>query len=202
MMSQPEHMDADFFTQTLLATFTPATDASAGEWQTLGKELLHFYADQLPHHPEWVQPIDRALVSDTRTLLIRQMGQRNEETALYQHILQQAQYNYADMTLNDMVADTDVTALFTTEQTVPGIFTRKAWEGSIEPAIKKAVNTRRNEIDWVLSDSQQTLDSDIDPEKLKERLTARYFADFSGSWLSFLNSLQWRNTNTLADTID
>lgn len=202
MMSQPEHMDADFFTQTLLATFTPATDASAGEWQTLGKELLHFYADQLPHHPEWTHPIDRALVSDTRTLLIRQMGQRNEETALYQHILQQAHYNYADMTLNDMVADTDVTALFTTEQTVPGIFTRKAWEGSIEPAIKKAVNTRRNEIDWVLSDNQQTLDSDIDPEKLKERLTARYFADFSGSWLAFLNSLKWRNTDTLADTID
>lgn len=37
---------------------------------------------------------------------------------------------------------------------------------------------------------------------MKQRLTDRYFSDFSGSWLNFLNSLQWRKTENLSDTID
>ncbi|EFB70439.1 hypothetical protein PROVRUST_08427, partial [Providencia rustigianii DSM 4541] len=83
-----------------------------------------------------------------------------------------------------------------------GTFTRKAWEESIEPAIKKVVESRRNEIDWVLSDNQHDLSEDISPEALKQQLTDRYFADFSDSWLNFLNSLQWRQTESLSDTID
>ncbi|MFY3739398.1 ImcF-related family protein, partial [Escherichia coli] len=37
---------------------------------------------------------------------------------------------------------------------------------------------------------------------LKQRLTARYFADFSTAWLDFLNSLRWQRAVTLSDAID
>lgn len=202
MMSDPSRIEPTFFTESVLNIWRQNEDLKEGEWQTLGTELLTFYASQLPYHNEWTIKPNRNLVAGSRTILIRQIGQRNGESALYQKILQQAQHNFAEMTLDDMTGDTDVSFLFSTSETIPGIFTRKAWEESIEPAIKKAVHERREEIDWVLSDTQKETDIDISPEKLQQNLTERYFNDFSGSWLSFLNGLQWRETQNLSDTID
>lgn len=202
MMGDPSRIDPAFFTESALRIWPDYNGLKEGEWQTLGTELLTFYASQLPYHHEWTIKPNRTLVAGSRTILIRQIGQRNGESALYQKILQQAQHNFADMTLDDMTGDTDVSFLLSSADTVPGIFTRKAWEESIEPAIKKAVHERREEIDWVLSDTQKEADIDISPEKLQQNLTERYFNDFSGSWLSFLNGLQWRETQSLSDTID
>lgn len=202
MMGDPSRIDPAFFTESALHIWPDYNGLKEGEWQTLGTELLTFYASQLPYHHEWTIKPNRTLVAGSRTILIRQIGQRNGESALYQKILQQAQHNFADMTLDDMTGDTDVSFLLSSADTVPGIFTRKAWEESIEPAIKKAVHERREEIDWVLSDTQKETDIDISPEKLQQNLTERYFNDFSGSWLSFLNGLQWRETQSLSDTID
>lgn len=202
MMSDPSRIDPAFFTESALRIWPDYNGLKEGEWQTLGTELLTFYASQLPYHNEWTIKPNRTLVAGSRTILIRQIGQRNGESALYQKILQQAQHNFADMTLDDMTGDTDVSFLLSSADTVPGIFTRKAWEESIEPAIKKAVYERREEIDWVLSDTQKETDIDISPEKLQQNLTERYFNDFSGSWLSFLNGLQWRETQSLSNTID
>lgn len=202
MMSDPSRTDPAFFTESALRIWPEYHGLKDGEWQTLGTELFTFYASQLPYHDEWKIKLNRSLVAGSRTILIRQIGQRNGESALYQKILQQAQHNFADMTLDDMTGDTDVSFLLSSSDTVPGIFTRKAWEESIEPAIKKAVYERREEIDWVLSDTQKETDIDISPEKLQQNLTERYFNDFSGSWLSFLNGLQWRETQSLSDTID
>lgn len=202
MMSTPEHMEPAFFTQTVLDNLTAIEGVNKGEWQTLGRELLTFYATQLPQHPEWAIAQNRSLISSSRNLLVRQIGQRNGESALYQKILLQAKNSYADMTLDDMTEGTDVSFLFTTDEFIPGVFTRRAWETTIEPAINRAVDERREEIDWVLSDSQQPVGSDISPEQLKQRLTERYFADFSGSWLNLMNSLQWRHAESLSDTLD
>lgn len=202
MMSDPSRIDPAFFTESALNIWPEYHGLKDGEWQTLGTELFTFYASQLPYHNEWTIKPNRTLVAGSRTILIRQIGQRNGESALYQKILQQAQHNFADMTLDDMTGDTDVSFLLSSTETIPGIFTRKAWEDSIEPAIKKAVYERREEIDWVLSDTQKETDIDISPEKLQQNLTERYFNDFSGSWLSFLNGLQWRETQSLSDTID
>ncbi|MGV8611196.1 ImcF-related family protein, partial [Pseudomonas aeruginosa] len=92
--------------------------------------------------------------------------------------------------------------LFTTEEVVPGMFTRQAWEGGVREAIDKAVATRRDEIDWVLSDSRQTVSGDVSPEALKQRLTDRYFTDFAGAWLGFLNSIRLNPARNIADVTD
>jgi type VI secretion system protein ImpL len=44
--------------------------------------------------------------------------------------------------------------------------------------------------------------TDLSPEALKARLTRRYFTDFAGSWLNFLNSLRLNPTNNIADVTD
>ncbi|RAW81331.1 ImcF-related family protein, partial [Photorhabdus laumondii] len=82
------------------------------------------------------------------------------------------------------------------------MFTRQAWEGGIQKAIAEAVASRKEAIDWVLSDNRQAVSASVSPEELKARLTARYFTDFAGAWQDFLNSLRWNKTRNLSDVID
>lgn len=72
----------------------------------------------------------------------------------------------------------------------------------MQPAIEKVVAERRDEMDWVLSDTKQPAAQSTSPEALRARLAERYFADFSGAWLDFLNSLRWQRAATLSDAID
>ncbi|HBC8673276.1 TPA: type VI secretion protein VasK, partial [Klebsiella oxytoca] len=80
--------------------------------------------------------------------------------------------------------------------------TRQAWEGGIQDAIDAAVASRRDEIDWVLSDNRNTVSTDVSPEALKQRLTNRYFTDFAGAWLNFLNSIRLNPAHNITDVTD
>lgn len=202
MLARPEKLDAAWFSATLMREWPQRAGVSGGTWQGSGPSLLAFYGASLASHPQWRLPADDTLVSQARTLLVRQMGMRNSESTLYQKMLAQVANQYADMRLEDMTGDTDASRLFITGEVVPGMFTRQAWEQAVQPAIEKVVTERRDEMDWVLSDSQQRATQQVPPEALAQRLTARYFADYSGAWLDFLNSLRLQKAATLSDAID
>lgn len=202
MLTRPQKMDAAWFTPSLLKAWPVRAGVKDGYWQGSGALLLRFYAANLPQHPDWTLPADDTLVDNVRAILVRQMGVRNGESSLYQKMLGQVAHQYADLRLSDMVAETEAGRLFSTDAVVPGMFTRQAWEGAVQSAIEKVASERREELDWVLSDSRKAVTADMAPEALQQRLTARYFADFSGSWLNFLNSLQWNSATTLSDAVD
>lgn len=91
----------------------------------------------------------------TRQILLAQIEQRNGDNAIYLKMLGSVSRNFPDMPLAQMTNDTDAAQLFTTSETVPRVFTRRAWEGQVQQAIADAVASRREEIDWVLSDNQK-----------------------------------------------
>ncbi|QXF33939.1 type VI secretion protein VasK [Photorhabdus luminescens] len=202
MMAQPEKADAAFLTRILNENEPERAGIAPGVWLDASWGLWKFYAENLPAHPEWRITPDKALVKQARQLLLLQLGRHNAEAALYQQMLQSVEKNYADLTLNQMTGDTDAERLFTTSRVIPGMFTRQAWEGGIQKAIAEAVASRKEAIDWVLSDNRQTVSAAVSPEELKARLTARYFTDFAGVWQDFLNSLRWHKTRNLSDVID
>lgn len=204
MLARPEHMDAAWFSSALLHNWPKRDGVKEGVWQGMAPSLLSFYGAQLAAHPQWKLPADESMVSQARSLLVRLMGMRNSESTLYQKMLSQVAQLYVDMRLEDMTGDTDVSRLFSTTEIVPGMFTRQAWEQAVQPAIEKVVKARRDELDWVLTDSkrQAKIQDETSPEALKKRLTERYFADFGGAWLAFLNSLRWHRAATLPDSID
>ena len=202
MMARPDKADGAYYAQTMKAVQPTRMGISTGLWQSLSPDLWAFYISELPEQPQWKITPDAQLVSQSRQVLLQQIGRRNAESTLYQNMLKSVRRNFADLSLEDMTGGTDARRLFTTEDVVPGMFTRQAWEGGIQPAIEKAAHSRRDEIDWVLSDSRQAVSSDLSPEALKARLTQRYFTDFAGSWLSFLNSLRWNPANNIADVTD
>ncbi len=202
MMSRPDKTDGAFYAKTMKAVQLTRAGISTGLWQSLSPDLWAFYISELPTQPQWKITPDTQLVSQSRQVLLQQIGRRNAESTLYENMLKSVRRNFADVSLEDMTSGTDARRLFTTEEVVPGMFTRQAWEGGIQKAIEKAANSRRDEIDWVLSDSQKAVSSDLSPEALKARLTQRYFTDFAGSWLSFLNSLRLNPANNITDVTD
>lgn len=202
MMSRPERAVADFFVRTMKAVEPQRDGISTPLWQSLAPDLWAFYAASLSSHPQWAMPPNPTLLAQVRQVLLQQMGRRNAESTLYSNLLQAMRRNYADVDLEDMTAGTDPHRLFTSDKVVPGMFTRQAWEGGVQQAIEKAARERREEIDWVLSDSRSALARDVSPEALQERLTQRYFTDFAASWLNFLNGLRLNPTHNIADVTD
>lgn len=202
MMAHPEKADGAFYAQTMKDVQPTRTGISTGLWQSLSPDLWAFYISGLPQQSQWKLTPDAQLVSQSRQVLLQQIGHRNAESSLYEDMLKSVHRHYADVSLEDMTSGTDARRLFTSDEVVPGMFTRQAWEGGIQQAIEKAANSRRDEIDWVLSDSRKTLSADLSPEALKARLTQRYFTDFAGSWLSFLNSLRLNPAQNIADVTD
>lgn len=202
MMARPDKVDGAFYVQTLKTVQPTRLGISTGLWQSLTPDLWAFYINELPEQPQWKITPDAQLVSQSRQVLLQQIGRRNAESTLYENMLKSVRRNFADVSLEDMTSGTDARRLFTTDEVVPGMFTRQAWEGGIQQAIEKAATSRRDEIDWVLSDSRKAVSSDLSPEALKARLTQRYFTDFAGSWLSFLNSLRLNPANNIADVTD
>lgn len=202
MLAQPQHMEPAWFSRTLMREWPQRDGVSAGFWQANGPTLLAYYASGIITHPQWKLTADEELVSQSRTLLLRHLGTQNSDAMLYQKMLARVAHQFADMRLTDMTGDTDVSRLFFTDEVVPGMFTRQAWEEAVLPAMDTVINERREEMDWVLTDGRQKAPSPVSPEALRQRLTTRYFADFGNAWLNFLNSLQLRQAQTLSDVTE
>lgn len=202
MMAHPDKADGAFYAQAMKTVQPTRMGISTGLWQSLSPDLWAFYISELPKQPQWKITPEAQLVSQSRQVLLQQIGRRNAESTLYENMLKSVRRNFADVSLEDMTGGTDARRLFTTDEVVPGMFTRQAWEGGIQQAIEKAASSRKDEIDWVLSDSRKAVSADLSPEALKARLTERYFTDFAGSWLNFLNSLRLNPTNNIADVTD
>lgn len=202
MMARPEKVDAAFLVKALSHAEPTRMGVSPGLWKGLSPMLWQFYAEQLAANPQWRIEADNALLAQARQVLLVQLGQRNGEASLYQQVLEAAATHAPDLGVEQMVDDKEAWPLFFTEASVPGVFTRQAWEGQVRQAIDDIVEARREQIDWVLSDRENSAVADTSPEQLRARLTERYFHDYSGAWLEFLNSVQWRRADSLADVID
>lgn len=201
MLARPDKADADWLAKNVLKALPKRQNVPDGTWQDLAPKLLGFYAQNLPAHPEWKIKPDAELISTVRQILLKQIGQRNAESGLYQDMLKRVASSWPDLTLADMTGDTDASTVFSTDEVVPGMFTRQAWEEQVQDAIDEVVKTRRDEIDWVLSDKTHQTGSDISPEALKARLTERYFTDFGNAWLNMVNSIQWQEATSLSEAI-
>ena len=202
MMARPEKADADLLVKTLSEVEPTRAGTSPGLWQTLAPNVWQFYGEHLPTHPAWRIELDRRLVAQVRQVLLGQLGQRNAEASLYQQLLDDTANHYPDLGLYALVGDTDAQALFATDASVPGVFTRQAWEGRVREAIDEIAEARREEIDWVLSDNPTDIDTRLSPVELRERLTERYFQDYASAWLGFLNSVRWQEAGSLDEVID
>ncbi|EMO8817884.1 type VI secretion protein VasK, partial [Klebsiella michiganensis] len=134
MMARPDKADAALYAQVMTTTAPSRPGLSPALWQSIAPDLHAFYMQSLPSQPAWKITPDRQLVTRVRQVLLEQIGRRNAESTLYENMLTRVRRSYADMTLEDMTPQTDAGRLFSTPESVPGMFTRQAWEGGVQEA--------------------------------------------------------------------
>ncbi|QCP53175.1 type VI secretion protein VasK [Trinickia violacea] len=220
MLATPARTDAPFLKTQLLDVWPAPAGMRAGEWLDTSQQLAGFWSEHLEAHPDWRISASTQLVTQMRSTLVNQIGLAASDDMLYQHVLDEARGKYADVSLATLLAGTDAHGLFTTTQTVPGIFTRAAWEGVVEKAIDDAAKEQRVEGDWVLTGDQPTaqvsatvvegavdaartaLDAKRESDALRQRLRERYFTDYTAAWARLLNSFQWIPATSFSGVID
>lgn len=117
---------------------------STGLWQSLAPDLWAFYLSLLPERPEWKIIPDAQRVSQSRQVLLQQLGRRNAESTLYENMLKSVRRNFADVSLEDMTSGTDARRLFTTDEVVLGMFTRQHGKAAFSrPLIRQPARAGR-----------------------------------------------------------
>ncbi|WP_063553007.1 ImcF-related family protein [Burkholderia territorii] len=208
MLARPQHAVAGFLAPQLVATTAPArpvnSNLSPGTWEDLRQHAIAFFANHLGRDSTSnatalaIVP-DGNLIASARQTVIGVRGIQNSKDALYQQILDDATPKYPPVSLATLLGDTTSRGLFNTTATIPGVFTRAAWDERISKAIDDASAQRDVSGDWVLSDTKAGNQS---PSTLKAELRQRYFDDYTRAWALFLNSLRWQPAPTLSATAD
>ncbi|KAB0640108.1 type VI secretion protein VasK [Burkholderia stagnalis] len=203
MLAKPERAVAAFLMPQFAATATPARSTnsplSSGAWDDLRQHTIAFFANHLAQGKLPAITPDLGLVASTRQTVIGVRGIQNSTDAVYQQILDEATPKYPPVSLATLLGDTTSRGLFTTTVTVPGVFTRAAWDERISKAIDEASGQHSVAADWVLSDAKTGNQA---PSTLKAELRQRYFDDYARAWAQFLNSLRWQQAPTLSATAD
>ncbi|AFT87940.1 ImcF-related family protein [Paraburkholderia phenoliruptrix] len=220
MLATPARTDASFLKTQMLDVWPAPAGMRAGEWLDVSQQLAGFWADHLKAHPGWRIDVSQTRVTQMRSTLVNQIGLAASDDVLYQRVLDQARGKYADVSLATLLAGADSHGLFATAQTVPGIFTRAAWEGVVEKAIDDAVKGQHVEGDWILSGDEPTtqisastvegtvkaaraaVDARKSADDLRKRLRDRYFTDYTAAWATMLNSFQWVPATNFSSVID
>jgi type VI secretion system protein ImpL len=198
MMADPQRADPAFMAPQLEQHWNVDTGLRPGEKLDLSTRLLGFWAQHFPAHPDWrIQPRED-LVGNARQTLLAIIGVKNSEDTIYQSLLDSVGHKYPDQTLASLTAGTDTRGLFTTSAAVPGVFTREAWEGSIEAAIDDAAKHNGVESNWVLGNTGSSqAGTAMTPDALRTALRAHYFSDYAEHWQNFMNSIRCAAAPTL-----
>ena len=217
MLARPEQAVAAFLAPQLAATSAPERPAgsqlSRGKWEDMRQHAITFLANHIGHGAgaDRTAPAivpDGALIASTRQTIVGVRGIQNSGDAIYQQIVDEATPKYPPLSLATLLGDAASQSstggatsrgLFGTTATVPGVFTRAAWEERISKAIDEAGEQRDVASDWVLSDTKV---ANASPSTLKAELRQRYFDDYARAWALFLNSLRWQPAPTLSATAD
>ncbi|MDR3434204.1 MAG: ImcF-related family protein [Rouxiella aceris] len=197
MLIQPQRAETAFLQQVLAPLWPAPSGLSTAEWQSQSARLLAFYLRELPSHQSWRINGDASLIAEVRASLLSQQQESNAVKAIYQQLLRSLAGEYADVTINDLLPG----QLLTTQAVVPGIFTRQAWDDKVRTAIEQASVRVQTSNDWVLDDGREPLPA-LSRQQWQQRLTERYFIDFSSAWRHFLNSLRWQYSTSPSTSLD
>lgn len=151
-------------------------------------KIIAFYLSHLARFTEWRVAAKAETVIRVRDLLTRLVSMSSTGERLYRAVLQQANEKYPVRKLTELITDKNDFPILVANHTLPGVYTREAWDNVIQQAIEKSIAPMSQNGSWVLL----THGNSEDITALKAGLTARYFAEYAEAWQKFLNGITWR----------
>jgi len=113
----------------------------------------------------------------------------------YRRLLREGEARFEPLTPRAIAGDG--ASVFVGNPTVPGIFTKGAWDSYVQGAIG-AMSGRPTGSDWVVGQVRGLQLVTDTPEDVAARLRARYFADYTEVWEAFMQSLRYGPTRSVA----
>ncbi|WP_157270013.1 type VI secretion system membrane subunit TssM [Azohydromonas aeria] len=108
---------------------------------------------------------------------------------VYAEIKARASTRFAPVTVASLVGERDK-AVVGGSHVVPGTFTREAWQGYVEGAIRDAARDALTSSDWVLrTSSRDDLSLQGSPQQVRRALTERYQAEYAREWRRFMQGV-------------
>ena len=141
--------------------------------------------------PEWplIEP-KFGLVDDSRETLRLVMKGTPARDRVYAQIKARAATRFTPVTVASLLGEDGARGAVQGSHSVPGTFTRAAWEEYVQDAIREAANAELSSTDWVL---EATVQDDLtlagSPEHVAKELTALYKADYARQWSQFLQGV-------------
>jgi type VI secretion system protein ImpL len=200
-LAHPEKAEATALAAAMLATGLPRRPAGAqatpGEWHDRLRQLHAFHAERIAGHGpgSGTPPIkaNEALVARARKVLGDALVGPYAADAIHVRMLETQGEGLAPVTLDTLVGGR-AAGLLVEGHPLPGLFTRKAWDERVRPAIDAAVNEASAADGWVLHPEGA---GEKPTEALRRALRERYLDAFAEAWRDFLNDLRWQEAPTL-----
>ncbi|HEV7833918.1 MAG TPA: ImcF-related family protein, partial [Caballeronia sp.] len=207
MLADPGRVDAGFIAPQLMRYWSTNANVSIGAKLDIAERLSAFYAQHLKAHDAWRIEPRADLVNASRQTLLSVIGTRNSEDTVYQSVLAGVGNKYPDQTLASLTTGTDTRGLLRTSATVPGVYTRQAYEGYVAAAITEAAKSRDVTRDWVLANNGAAANAvnsvqASSTDSLEAALTAQYFNDYAEHWQTFTNAMQWQSAPNIPEAIE
>jgi len=186
MLDQPARAQPAFLAAQLIQADGAASGPRAG--------VLRFYSQQLAGQARWRLAAEPSVLEGARQSLLSLNDIEQGDDTIYQAILSQAAAKFPPRTAASLLPGVDSRGLFVLPGSLPGMYTREAWETFISEAFDKADPKQGGEASWVMGIAADQRDA----AALKNRLRQRYFADYATAWQVFLNGLHWQSATSLS----
>ena len=195
MLTDKSHAEASHLNDQLSRFWRGWLDANRGnmpreQMVRSAERMISFYLTQI-NDPAWPELEPRlTLIDQSRDSLRRVVRGMPARERVYADIKARAATRYAPVTVAGIVGAQDKELLLGS-YAVPGTFTRDAWEGYVQGAIKDAANRELQSTDWVLKTAaKDDLTLEGSPEQIQKALIELYKADYAQQWQQFIQGVR------------
>ncbi len=198
MLSDKSRAESGHLNDQLTRYWRGWLDANRGamprEQMIRGAErIITFYIAQI-NDTSWPQIDSKlALVDQTRDNLRKVVTGMPARERVYADIKARAATRFPSMTVASIVGEQDK-ALVLGSYSIPGSFTREAWQGFVQDAFREAANRELQSADWVLkTGSKVDLTTEGSPEQIQKALVELYKNDYAKEWQKFVQGVTIRD---------
>jgi type VI secretion system protein ImpL len=207
MLSDRQHLEAGHLNDQLTRFWRGWLETNRGNLPReqmihSAEKMITFY---LGHSTDANWPLGEtklALLDQTRETLRRVVRGMPARERVYADIKARASTRFAPMTVASIVGPENV-AIVQGSYAVPGTFTKEAWDGYVQQAIKDAANSQSQSNDWVLNTTaQDDLTLEGSPEQIQKALAALYKSEYTQEWQRFLQGVSVAEFGNFAQAVE
>lgn len=202
MLKQKERMEISHLSDQIPKYWRPWLAANKGqgnqeEINRLAERIVAFYISQIGESDLPLIENREDRVEQSRTVLRGAFQRLSAAERVYNELKARANTQFAPMTVGRMMNNRDLD-LIAGSSTLPGAFTREAWEKYFRLAILDASKGSIKGDDWVLaSTTLDNLGKDGNFERNRQELEALYKTEFSREWKKFLQGVAIQDFTSL-----